>query len=352
MSCGPGIAADTTVPTPTGWTTAGSLNIGDEIFGSDGQPCRAVAKSIVAADSFVVKFDDKSEATCARGQPWRCLTGQKADKRIVISAEDASLHLRRPGFRSSNHGLRILLAAPLSLPAAKLPVDPYLLGTWLGDGDSVRGVITQGDDDLFDILRSDGHALGKLLIDPRSNVRQHTVLGLSPALRELGLLRNKHVPGAYLRANYSQRLALVRGLMDTDGTWNIARNAAVFSNTSKPLTYAMRELLLSLGQRPRVNEFLARGFGKESISHYVEFTPLDIVPFRLPRKAGKCLLGIEAKVNDVRSRRRLIKSIEPIPSMLVARIKTDAPDGTYLCTDRMIPVLGADPAILNESNPS
>ena len=39
-------------------------------------------------------------------------------------------------------------------------------------------------------------------------------------LRRLGLLGNKHIPAAYLRAGYAQRLALLQGLMDTDGYVN------------------------------------------------------------------------------------------------------------------------------------
>lgn len=336
---GAGIALDTKIPTPSGWATMGSLKTGDEVFGSDGRTYPVTHKLTRRTETCVLHFDDGTRIACGSGHNWRSLTRAKADQEVVLSTLGVAEHLARPKFSPSNHGLRILNARPLQLPSAELPIDPYLLGTWLGDGDSVRGFITKGDTDLFDILCSDGHELGKRSIDRRSGVASHTVLGLGAKLREADLLRNKHLPDAYLRAGEDQRLAAVRGMMDTDGSWNIARNTAVFSNTNKTLIVAMEELLLSLGQRPRISEFIARGFGKEITSYHVEFTPLDIVPFRLPRKKQKCIAGVQMKTNDVRSRRRSIRRVEAAPEMPVVSIGVDSPDGTHLCTERMVPIL-------------
>ena len=62
------------------------------------------------------------------------------------------------------------------------------------------------------------------------NVVQFTVLDTTHKLRKLGLLHNKHIPQIYLRSSVEQRLELLRGLMDSDGSVNTVRRQCVFTN--------------------------------------------------------------------------------------------------------------------------
>lgn len=324
---GKGLPLDTKIPTPTGWSAMGELSVGDEVFGSDGLPCRVTIKSSVKdIGTWVVTFDDGSQVVCDTEHLWWTFSGLRPSETVLPIGRIAD---------SVDELHRVPVAAPLQLPMADLPIEPYLLGAWLGDGNRGRGVITK-ERELFDVLESDGHELGIPQVDKRNGVLSRTVIGLQRALDDAGVLGNKHVPEAYLRGDFHQRLRLLQGLMDTDGGWNIARDAAEFTSTSKAIAYAVEELLLTLGQRPRLRSRSMSGFGKTVTAYCVEFTPVGIMPFRMGRRVAKCSAGLIGK-NTTRSTRRLITSVERGPDVPTVCIGVDSVNATYLCTEKFIP---------------
>ena len=116
------------------------------------------------------------------------------------------------------------LALPLQLPERPLEIDPYLLGLWLGDGNSREPAITcHIDDEPHYRMRADAAGERWRIRSSSKNVRTCALsrgrIPLSRTrLNALNLLRNKHVPQKYLRSAGPQRLALLQGLMDSDGT--------------------------------------------------------------------------------------------------------------------------------------
>ena len=326
-----GLALTTPLPTPDGWTTMAAVEVGDEVFGADGRPCRVVIKSETKRiGTYIVRFDDGSAITCDTEHIWWTAAGcNRTARPTAKSVGEVAATLTYQG--QNTH--RVPVAGALDLPDADLPIDPYLLGCWLGDGAARGGTITKTAD-LFDILISDGHKLGVEQVDARNGIITRTVLGLTVQLREADLLHNKHVPDRYLRASIHQRLQLLAGLMDTDGTWNTARRRAGFISTDKRLALAVEELLASLGQRPHLAEHQATGYGKTVTAYLVEFTPVDINPFRLPRKADQAAASTKLTTH---ARRRVIVAVEIGPDVETACIGVDSPDHTYLCGERMIP---------------
>ena len=326
-----GLALTTPIPTPDGWTTMGGVRVGDRVIGSDGRPARVTGKSQVKRiGTYVVKFDDGSQIVCDPEHIWWVSGGDhRYGPPRPVGIEEIRSRLR------SNQGQawwRVPVAKPLDLPEYGLPIDPYLFGCWLGDGSAAAGRITKGRD-LFEILESDGHSLGNEHANHSDQCFTRTVIGLRTQLRVSGLLGNKHIPTEYLRSSIPQRLLLLQGLMDTDGTWNTARRRAVFNTTDKALAFSVEELLLTLGQRPHVSEVQTHGFGKYVTSYAVEFLPVDLAPFRLPRKRDK----VTSEVPTTRARRRVIVSVDPGPDVETACIAVDSPDRTYLCGEHMIP---------------
>ena len=147
------------------------------------------------------------------------------------------------GVRTAAEGriqFSIRLTDPIDLPDADLRLDPYVLGAWLGDGSVGQGSLTQGATDactdefgvsdqtyLTAQLKESGYAVsvgrdGQNLSTP----------GLKSVLREVGVLACKHIPLAYQRASIQQRLALLQGLMDTDGTVGMSGPVSLHSRTS------------------------------------------------------------------------------------------------------------------------
>lgn len=326
-----GLALDTPIPTPTGWSTMGALRVGDTVFGSDGQPCSVTAKSTTKRiGTYVVTFDDGAQVTCDREHLWWVMTGRGARAGLceqVIGVED----MRDTLFRYGQRQHRVPVALPLDLPDVELPIDPYLYGMWLGDGSRDGGVITK-DPAMFEMLRADGHETGGDYRRDGGPVETRTVFGLRTALRKAGLLGHKVIPGEYLRASIEQRIALLRGLMDSDGTWNLPRRRAQFCGTDKALVMQVHELALTLGLRAHFATWTARGYGVETTAYGVDFAPEGFNPFRLARKAERVVFG-----KGARSRYRVVQSVEPGPDVETACIAVDSSNHTYLCGREMVP---------------
>ncbi len=344
-----GLALDTPIPVPTGWTTMGDLRVGDTVFGSDGRPCRVVGKSAVKnIGTYIVKFTDGATVVCDREHYWWVLAGQHTVAEQVTGVEAMRDNLTTQG----QVNYRVPVAAALDLPDACLPVDPYVLGYWLGNGATRDSLVTCHADDADEIFQLIGesepvgqkrHQVGNAesrYIGMSAPVRDsatgqwHANASLRSRLRALGVFGDKHIPAQYLRASRAQREALLQGLMDSDGTWNRARSRAVFTTTSKALAEGFLELAATLGLKPCENWYQARGFGLTVSACAIEFTPLGVTPFRLRRKAD--LVNV-TDGQAVRARVRYVKSIEPGPDVPTACIAVDSPNHTYLCGRDMIP---------------
>jgi len=313
-----GLPLYTKIPTPTGWTTMEDVVVGERVFGGDGKPCVVVGKSQVKSlPCYRIVFDDTSVVECDEEHLWKL-----ADGRVIPITALRANHL-------------INVTKPLDLPSAVLPIEPYLLGLWLADGKHTSGEITKPDEFVWEELLRRGHAISHDYSAKAEDdkCRVHTVFGLRTALRETGLLGNKHIPAQYLRASYAQRLDLLRGLMDGDGSANPTRHQAIFTTTDRALSAQVVELLLTLGQRPLQSVVDAYGFGKHVEAYPISFRPNRMNPFSLPRKAERIL----PEWGPGYAWRRRVVSVEQIPERLTQCIAVDSLDHTFLCSEKFIP---------------
>jgi hypothetical protein len=339
-----GVHVDTPIATPDGWTTMGRLNVGDQVFGMNGQPCRVTeVYPVQMRDCYRIKFTDGTSLVTDDIQELPFYTAERGgDRPTPMSVQTAVDHVWSP---RPQRQLRMYNGAALELPSANLLVHPYVLGCWLGDGSVHGGTIGSGDAELFEHIESCGYTVGPLIGKARFS---RTVYGLSSKLQQLGLqwpdpehastghgrlYGHKRLPDEYLRASTPQRLALLQGLMDTDGSWNKARNQAVFVNTDKTLAESVAELITTLGWKAQILPQQATGFGRTVTVYHVAFTPFDMQPFRLRRKASQVRLE-GSRV----CRYRIVESIEQIPSVPTRCIDVDSPDHLYRCGEQMIPV--------------
>lgn len=308
---------NTKIPTLSGWTTMGEIKEGEIVFDQYGQQCKVIGKSKVKeAPCYKITFDNKSEVVCDDAHLW------KLDNGSTVSILDLKIKDK------------INVTKPIVTKDIELPIDPYVLGMWLGDGRKRQGEICSGDDFIFEEIKRRGYKLGEDISSYSSGAaQQKTVYGLSTKLRAMGLINNKHIPAIYLRASFFQRLDLLRGLMDSDGNANPYRKQAVFTSCDPNLSLQVKELLLTLGQRPNRCKTIQRGFGLTVEAWPIHFRPIGINPFLLPRKADQ----IKNEWGPGKSHRRLITSIEKIEQRTVQCIAVDSPDNTFLCTENFIP---------------
>lgn len=320
-----GLDITTKIPTPSGFTTMGEIQVGDIVFSESGEQCSVIGKSEVKnIRCYKVVFDDGTEVICDENHLWKLHDGS------VVNVKD--LNPQRTSCKQRYGVPKVLTAAPLSLENIALPIDPYVLGLWLADGTCSGGTITKPDAFVFEEVERRGFTLGAQWTNS-SGCPTTTILGLRSLLRKNGLLGNKHIPDIYLRAGYCQRLDLLRGLMDGDGSANPTRKQAVFMNTNKELSIKICELLSSLGQRPSMAHTTQTGYGKTVAAFPVSFRPIGINPFLLPRKASR----IDPAWGAGDSWFRYIRSVEEVESVPTQCIAVDSPDHTFLCTEKMIP---------------
>ena len=218
----------------------------------------------------------------------------------TVTTEQIAATLRCPtADQRLNHSVDC--AEPLNLPTAELLIPPYTLGAWLGDRTSAAKRLTSADPQILDNFRV------------------------------LGVLGDKHIPTEYLRADESQRRALLAGLLDTDG-YATQSGSVVFSVTSRRLAEDVFDLVVGLGYRAAVTTKPVRGCTPaSSIAYSVSFTPGEKV-FGLDRKADR-------QVSQTRSgtRFRYVVDVRPIASVSVRCVQVDNDDHMYLAGRAMIP---------------
>lgn len=214
------LALDTPIPTPTGWTTMGDLRDGDVIFGSDGRPTTVVKAQPVrlGAPCYRVTFEDGTSMVASDDHRWFAQPKGPYKTRVWTTREMVDdgrrFYIPRAGVRQT--------------AATDLPVDPYLLGAWLGDGSTGQAYIASawGDvDTLREQLRArgiettvnKGGSAARVGLSNRRGFGSEMGTDVAKAMRSLDCWRDKHIPTQYLRAGTEQRAELLRGLMDTDG---------------------------------------------------------------------------------------------------------------------------------------
>ncbi len=334
---GKALALDTPLPTPAGWTTMGEVQVGDWLIGADGKPTQVVAATEVMTGRpcYALSFDDGAAVVADAEHGW--LTDTHASRKSELAARVThSRQLNRRTFASVkttseiaatirsrtdgrlNHSVPV--AKALQVVPRELPLPPYVLGVWLGDGTSAAAHFTSADPEIA------------MFVEAECTSRYDSVQAV---LREMGVLGNKHIPIEYLRASEVQRRELLAGLLDTDGTV-MATGSVQFSVTSLRLAEDFQELVVSLGYRCGWYEKKVRGHTPESsIAYTITFTTTDDV-FRLDRKKRIHKERGRGRITP-RTRRRYIAAAQPVRSVPVRCVQVDNPDHLYLAGRAMIP---------------
>lgn len=370
------LALDTVVPIPSGWTTVGELKVGDTVFAADGYPAQVARQTRVMTglDCYAVTFSDGERIVASGSHLWtlerRTGKGLSFETVTITTEQLAGDYLRGGGNGgTTSHRYRVTAGVEWQTPAANLPVDPYILGLWLGDGyKSDAGIAfdnryraeyetllkpllleheemvwsTAGvNGGIVRIRRRSGfcpwgHEYGDDVIHRscgpcrRGEPRRGRCESLRQRLRQIGVLGSKHIPAVYLRASAEQRHALLQGLIDSDGGITATRNTAVavFTNADRQLVDDIEELLTSLGYKWREQVVGA------STAWRVKFTPCASKPVaRLSYKVARhSLVG-----GNPRSRRRHVVNVERVESVPVKCIGIDTADHLFLVGRRAVP---------------
>jgi hypothetical protein len=154
------------VPTPQGWARHGDLKPGDQVFGPDGKPATVIARTPVFtdADCYRVIFCDGYRVTVSGDHLWTVnlpdksrIPGTKQRKKWkseTLNTRDLKWHVDEAINVPSRRYPTIPAAAALQRPTRHLPLDPYVLGVWLGNGTTGHPQVTEG---LHDVEEMTAH---------------------------------------------------------------------------------------------------------------------------------------------------------------------------------------------------
>lgn len=322
-----------------GWTTHGDLKEGDYVFHPSGKPTKVVKVHPTVMVDNCFEFANGDKIVSGNHHLWNVYDWGNRKQRLMETHEIMERQTligdkQRSNFLVENHD-------SLQYPEKEVPIDPYWLGLWLGDGHHKRpSIIIETKDKIatesspYKVIRYDTPKSGDCV------EAFYTHQGLLEKLKDLDVYGNKHIPNVYLHNSIEVRLKLLAGLIDSDGSVEKASNRVVFVNTNTKLLKQVHELMSSLGfnvhveKRPAntVNKLKKRSDSLQIISkkdaYALRITPHLKIPTKIPRKqiTGK---GVAKRIGLINKYK-----VTPVKGNCIT---VEAEDGMYLAGKNFTP---------------
>lgn len=345
MSMGKAQPYDAKVLTPNGFVDMGSLKVGDTISGVDGGKQKVLAIFEQGEkEVYKLTFDDGAQTECCKEHLWQVrIKGAKSTRYIkpsIKTMEEISEIL------ATNAKIAIPYCEPINVHnVCELPIKPYTLGALLGDGgltDKWNQMLTTIDYEIVERIQLDGYNCSQQPYDYRrflvsgDNFRQK--------INELGLRGKrsweKHIPEIYKFASIEDRIALLQGLFDTDGTIDKSGAKIVYSTSSKQLALDTQWICRSLGCRcsikTRKHEYTHNGEKRKGRLQYTLTISEqnDLLLFHIKRKRDRQIARITNKKKQQVN--HLLKNIELVGKKRCRCILVSNPDHLYITDDFIV----------------
>lgn len=338
------IDINTEIRTIEGWKYLSEITDNDFVFNLSGKPVKVLkAHNIQEAESYELTFDTGEKIKACADHLWYTVS-KIEDKRIrrgkategSVKSTFEIVNTLKYKIRETNH--RIPIANPIILPKRKLPIEPYLLGIWLGDGASATGEITCADLEILSNIEKLGYNVRhrndlQYTINVKPSMRD-SITGkfigngsFHSILKSLNLLKNKHIPEIYLNASIDQRMELLRGLMDSDGYCEKTGWCELVT-INKQLSNDYFELISSLGIKCKMYDSESRYYGKLKGRKYRLFFKTAIPVFKLSRKYQRQMSATQAQMS--RQNSRFIVDAKKVGKTKMRCLTVDSYDGLFL----------------------
>lgn len=334
---GKALSNDTPVLTRNGWKKHGNLVVGDEVIGMDGEFKRIIAVHPKCQLDVLIEFTNGEKIQCHENHEWLFYNRHSGSEQLRETKEWERLSLETGGERGKR-GHRYMLQVPgkqcVLGEGKNLPLDPYVFGVWLGDGANRNPRIAwaKGDYQIIAEIERRGYA-PKNFIEHKITGVMYCDISIRKELQSMGMCHSrrklpKHIPDTYLTASIEQRLDLLAGLLDTDGTL-VGGARYQFSTTSEELRNSVVELASTFGWRTSVTRHdpvtSSSGVRGNMPVYMVSFSPDREIPCKLDRKMNK----------PVKQRKIAVKSITRVLPKEGNCITVEG--GMYLAGKTMIP---------------
>lgn len=343
LSCPPRIgkalADDTPVLTRSGWKNHGELVVGDEVVGLDGKFKKVLAVHPKCELDVKVEFTNGESVICHENHEWRIFdracrkTSDYETKRMMRAKPDCCT----PGKRGHRYRFQLPARECMAGEEKDLPLDPYTLGVWLGDGTGTNPTICNAPADraIIDRVVRNGNEARWHTTHKTTGVEYYG-FGFRDKLKKYGMCLSrkraaKYIPDDYLTASVQQRLDLLAGLLDTDGTYVPKEKRYCFATCEAELRDTFIQLVSTFGWRvsiavhpPVVSS--SGVVGRKEV-YYIAFSPDMEIPCSLARKQNK-EFGVRRAIAVKR-----ISRVAPVTGNCI----TVEGDGMYLIGRTMVP---------------
>lgn len=337
-----GLPLDTPIATENGWKTMETLKVGDKVFDKDGNLCNVTVKSEIHHNPcYKIVFNKDFNIVADCDHRWLIsFTTAKNDsvyhgalRTQIMTTKELKDYLNSYNKNNRNQIPRIYINQKLNTEEKNLPIDPYVLGLWLGDGNAADGrICQQSNAKSWEEIKRRGYEISEdQFKNTDVNAEKRNIYGLMHQLREIGLLNNKHIPDIYQRGSFKQRLELLQGLMDADGYYDKIHSTYIMSTNYKWQAIGMVKLISSLGVKAQLNYVKRPGYGHgDRMAWDIKFKTTEFNAF-LTRNQD-CIITKDTSQSHYFS----IKSVEEVETVPTQCIAVDSPSHTYLCTEHML----------------
>jgi hypothetical protein len=331
---------DAKILTPSGWSTMAEMKIGDKVIGVDGNSTTVTnINNVGIAPVYRINFSDGTFTECSENHLWTVeqKIGAKQVKTLRTSELIKNYRYISPKGQVQ-YKYRIPTVKPINFnPQENLPLHPWIVGALIGDGGVGSGCINFTTADAENIVRFASYCPEgtKVSFDKRyawrftdSGNRYNKSSKAKNAVKAAGIYgcvsHEKFIPDLYKFASVENRLHLLQGLMDTDGS--ASGGVASFHTCSEKLAKDVQFIVQSLGGTASINiKPDHRGFRDMYVLH-ISLPGMNV--FALTRKTEQ--LRVRKHPND-----KTIINIQYIRDDFVKCITVDNSDGLYL-TDNCI----------------
>lgn len=272
------------------------IKVGDQVMGPDSIPRTVLETHVCEDDSYYIHQKHGLDYTVnskhilhlkedkfGYSENYYGYNKKNGQNILEISAEDY-VNETSAGRKKRLYGYRV---NGWDLPNQDLPIDPYIFGTWLGDGDSNGTILTSADKEIVNSWKRYAKEIdcdfNKLKSKYRYSLKGKEVHNnvLLHNLKKLNVLNNKHIPDIYMKGSRQQRLELLAGLIDTDGYLNSRKTQFEITLKTNSFAEQIRDLAWSLGFRTTFHQRIVKGFGREEVTISID---LHTIPTRVERK--------------------------------------------------------------------
>jgi len=352
MGLGKSQDLDSKLLTPNGWIRMGDVKVGDYVIGSNGKSTKVIGVYPQGKkDIYEIKFNDNTTARSCDEHLWnvnsttRIHRTNKGIKKYSYQTKTLR-EIMNEGlqFDNGNNKHYIPIVEPIEFKEKKLKIDPYILGCLLGDGSITTkyGVsFTNIDNEIINEIDSKLPQNHQLVLSGNSKKDYYLTADgknnyINQNLKEYNLKgcgsHTKFIPKDYMFSSIEDRLEILRGIMDTDGTISSDGMNIDLTLASKQLIDDVKFIVQSLGGIARYKTRTSWYEEIEVKPTYYRLSiklPPNIIPFKLKRKIERYVSPTKYLPN------RAIKEVNYVGKKEAQCIMVDAEDHLYV-TDNCI----------------